>query len=139
MPTATARSTAATERTVAIVGASAKPERYAYQALVRYRAAGWTVWPVHPSAQPIEGLTTYAGLDALPGRPAIICMYLNPTAGLAMLDAIVAAKPTLLWLNPGADGEPLASAARARGLSVVEACTLVALAYGNPLDVAAGL
>lgn len=125
--------------TVAIVGASPKPERYSHQALVRYRAAGWTVWPVHPAAQPIDGLTTYADLASLPGRPDIICMYVNPTAGLAMLDALVAAQPTQLWLNPGADGEPLASAARARGLQVVEACTLVALGYGNPLEVAGRL
>ena len=55
---------------VAIVGASPKPERYSHQALVRYRAAGWTVWPVHPAAQPIDGLTTYADLGALPGRPS---------------------------------------------------------------------
>lgn len=119
--------------TVAIVGASSKPERPSHMAIIGYLAKNWTVWPVHPSAQPIDGLTTYADLNKLPARPDIICMYLNPTAGLAMLDAIVAARPTLLWLNPGADGEPLASAARARGLHVVEACTLVVLKLGDPL------
>jgi predicted CoA-binding protein len=122
--------------TVAIVGASPKPERYSYLALQAYRAAGWTVWPVHPAGGEIAGLPVYRTLGDLPGQPEIVCMYLNPTAGLALLDAIVAANPTQLWLNPGADGEPLASAARARGLRVVEACTLVALRYGNPLIVA---
>jgi uncharacterized protein len=122
---------------VTIVGASPKPDRYSHQAMLRYRAAGWTIWPVHPAGLPVlDGLTTLRTLSELPGRPDIICMYVNAQTGFDMLDAIVAAQPTQLWLNPGADGEPLASAARARGLRVVEACTLVALGYGNPLDVA---
>jgi predicted CoA-binding protein len=122
--------------TVAIVGASPKPERHSHLALQAYRAAGWTVWPVHPAGGEIAGLPVFRSLAEIPGKPDIVCMYLNPEAGLSLLDAIVAAAPTQLWLNPGADGEPLASAARARGLRVVEACTLVALRYGNPLTVA---
>ena len=128
--------TAAPAPTVAIVGASPKPERYSHQAVLRYRAAGWTVWPVNPAGLEVAGIPALRSLAELPGRPDIVCMYVNPTTGLEMLDQIVAAKPTQLWLNPGADGEPLASAARNRGLRVVEACTLVALGYGNPLEVA---
>jgi predicted CoA-binding protein len=119
--------------TVAIVGASPKPERYSHQALLAYRKRGYTVWPVHPAGGVIAGEPVHRSLAELPGRPDIVCMYLNPTAGLALLDQIVACRPQVLWLNPGADGEPLASAARARGLKVVEACTLVVLGYGDPL------
>ncbi|MBA2481521.1 MAG: CoA-binding protein [Planctomycetes bacterium] len=122
--------------TVAIVGASPKPDRYSHQAVLRFRERGYTVWPVHPSKQPVAGLTTYGALDELPGRPDIVCMYLNPTAGAAMLDAIAATTPRILWLNPGADGEPIASAARSRGLRVIEACVLVALGRGDPLEIA---
>lgn len=119
--------------TVAIVGASPKPERYSHQAVLKYGQRGYTVWPVHPAGGIIAGLPVFRDLATLPGRPDIICMYVNPVAGLGMLDQIVAAQPQVLWLNPGADGEPLASAARARGLRVVEACTLVVLGYGDPL------
>ena len=119
--------------TVAIVGASNKPERYSHQAVLKYRERGYTVWPVHPAGGIIAGLPVFRDLVTLPGRPDIVCMYVNPTAGLAMLDHIVAAAPQVLWLNPGADGEPLASAARARGIKVMEACTLVVLGYGDPL------
>jgi uncharacterized protein len=119
--------------TVAIVGASPKPERYSHQAVLKYRERGYTVWPVHPAGGTIAELPVFRDLTALPGRPDIICMYVNPVAGLALLDQILAAKPQVLWLNPGADGEPLASAARARGVKVMEACTLVVLGYGDPL------
>lgn len=119
---------------VAIVGASNKPERYSHQAILRYLQRGYTVWPVHPAGGIIAGLPVFRDLTTLPGRPDIVCMYINPTAGLAMLEQIAACRPQVLWLNPGADGEPLASAARARGLKVVEACTLVVLGYGDPLE-----
>lgn len=130
---------ASSDLTVAVVGASAKPERYSHMAVLRYREAGWTVWPVHPSGIAVAGLETYRSLGQLPGRPTVITMYLNPGSALELLDDIVAAQPEYLWLNPGADGEPIASAARERGLKVVETCNLVALGRGDPLRIAAEL
>jgi predicted CoA-binding protein len=121
--------------TVAIVGASPDPAKYSHQACLRFAQRGYSVWPIHPSATEVAGLRVFASLADLPGRPDIVCMYVNPQRGLDLLEAIVAAAPTMLWLNPGADGEPLASAARARGLRVVEACSLVVLAQGDPLVV----
>ncbi len=122
--------------TVAIIGASPNAERHSHQAVLRFAARGYTVWPIHPTAPDIAGHAVFRTLVELPARPDLITMYVNPQMGLAMLDALVAAQPQQLWLNPGADGEPLASAARARGLRVIEACSLVALSYGDPLEVA---
>jgi len=120
--------------TVAIVGASPKPERYAFQALQRYRARGWTVWPVHPEHRLIGNCPVFPALSALPGRPDIICLYVNPSLGLAMLDDLVAARPRLLWLNPGADSDELVAAVRQRGLYVIQACTLVVLAQEGGVE-----
>lgn len=123
---------------VAIVGASPKPDRYSHQAVLRYQEKGWIVWPINPTATPVAGLTAYLTLSSLPGSPDIVCMYVNPHIGLEMLDEIVAAHPSVLWLNPGADGEPLLSTARSRGLTVYEGCTLVVLSWGDPLAIGLG-
>ncbi len=120
--------------TVAIVGASPKPDRYSHQAVLKFRERGYTVYPVNPAGQSVDGLSAFKTLAEVPGTPDIVCMYVNPSTGVGMLDAILAKRPRVLWLNPGADGEPLASAARAKGLNVVEACSLVALSYGDPLE-----
>ena len=42
---------------VAVIGASAKPERYSYQAVKLLREKGHAVYPVHPSLREIEGLS----------------------------------------------------------------------------------
>jgi uncharacterized protein len=123
--------------TVAVVGASPKPDRPSHQAVLGYLERGYTVWPVNPGAHAVAGVAAFASLSDLPGRPDIVTMYVNPTAGAQLLDQIAACAPKLLWLNPGADGEPIASGARARGLAVVVACNLVALRLGDPLARAA--
>lgn len=118
---------------VAVVGASEDPAKHAYLAVQRFAARGYAVWPVHPSGQSVAGHRCWSGLGQLPGSPDVISMYVNPRIGSGLADAIAAAKPKLVILNPGADGEPVASALRSRGLHVIEACTLVLLAQGDPL------
>lgn len=121
---------------VAVVGASDDPAKYAHQAVLRFAAQGYTVWPVHPSGASVAGKRCYTGLAVIPGKPDVITLYVSPRIGAGLVDAIVAAKPQLVILNPGADGEPVLSTLRARGLKVVEACSLVLLAQGDPLVVA---
>lgn len=126
--------TMSTMPTVAVVGASEDPAKYAYLAVQRFATRGYTVWPVHPSGQSVAGHRCFTGLGQLPGKPDVISMYVNPRIGSGLAEVIAAAKPRLVILNPGADGEPVASALRGRGLQVIEACTLVLLAQGDPLE-----
>jgi predicted CoA-binding protein len=121
--------------TVAIVGASPKPDRYSYQAVLGYRKRGYTVWPINPTGATIDGIPAFASLDQIPGQPDLVCLYVNPDIGLTLVERIAALKPKQVWLNPGADGPEIATALRQHGLVVIEACTLVALSYGDPLTI----
>lgn len=122
--------------TVAVIGASEDPAKYAYLAVERFAARGYKVWPVHPSGRPVAGHACVTGLGQLPGRPDVVTMYVNARIGAGLAADIAKTKPRLVILNPGADGEPVASALRSRGLHVIEACSLVLLAQGDPLDLA---
>lgn len=119
---------------VAVVGASTNPDRYSHQAVVRFAARGYTVWPVHPSGLAVAGHVCSRDLATLPGRPDVVTMYVNPQLGAGMAAAIAALQPRLVILNPGADGESVAGALRALGVRVQEACSLVLLAQGDPLE-----
>lgn len=119
---------------VAVIGASAKPERYSHQAIVGYLAAGWTVHPVSPSGEAVLGRPGYQRIEEVPGPLDIVCLYVNPTVGLGLIPAIAAKAPKLLWLNPGTESPELIAAAKAAGLKLVEACTLVVQRQGDPLQ-----
>ncbi len=119
---------------VAIVGASPDPSRYSHQAVLRFAAKGWEVWPVHPLAATIAGHPAVPSLDQVPPPLDLVCLYVNPSIGMGLLPQIVAVRPLGLWLNPGAESPDLIAAAQASGLRVVTACALVALQLGDPLS-----
>jgi len=122
--------------TVAILGASPDPERTSNLAVRRYLDAGWRVWPVHPRAEVIHEQVVYRRLEDLPGRPDIVSLYLRSERALELVDAIRAAAPDWVYCNPGADDPELVAALRAAGLRPVVACNLVALAQGDPRELA---
>lgn len=121
---------------VAVVGASTDPERYSHQAVLRFAARGYQVWPVHPAGHAVAGHPGYRRLEDLPGTPDVITMYVNPATGAGLATAIAAAHPRLVILNPGADGSQVEEALAARGVHAVRACSLVLLAQGDPLALA---
>lgn len=119
--------------TVVIVGASPKPDRISYQAVERYVDADWTVIPLNPAGAPVLGIPARKELSEVTEKVDIVCLYVNPTIGITLVPAIVALKPKLVWLNPGTEDPQLIADLRAAGLKVLEACTLVVQAQGDPL------
>ncbi|MCK5215715.1 MAG: CoA-binding protein, partial [Candidatus Omnitrophica bacterium] len=45
---------------VAVIGASNKPHRYSYQAVILLKEKGHEVYPVHQRIRDIEGLQVYS-------------------------------------------------------------------------------
>lgn len=112
--------------TAAIVGASRDHSKYGNISLRAHRDAGYEVFPVNPNAAAIEGVTAYASLAALPvDHVDRVSLYVPPEVGMTLLSEIAALTPDELWLNPGADSDHLAAAARALGLNVIEGCSIV--------------
>ncbi len=124
------------EKKVLIVGASAKTDRYSYKAVRGFLDRGdYIVIPVHPSGISVADCETLKEISDVAGPVDVVTMYVNPSLGLKMLPEITALQPKLLILNPGADSDELEAEAKAAGLHAVRACTLVALSYGDPLNV----
>ncbi len=118
---------------VAILGASNQPAKYGHAAVLAFRDAGWTVWPVNPRESGIDGLPVFSSLSELPGAPDWISVYLPPAVGLTLLPALRAAGAEKIWLNPGSDNVELVAAAERLGLSVALGCSIRAIGK-NPAD-----
>ncbi|HUU84249.1 MAG TPA: CoA-binding protein [Phycisphaerae bacterium] len=115
------------KRTVAVVGASTDRAKYGNKSVRAHRQQGWEVYPVHPTADAIEGLKAYASLRDVPVRVNRVSLYLPPDLGLEVLPDIAKAGPEEFFVNPGAESEELVAAATRLGLEPILACSIVDL------------
>jgi hypothetical protein len=122
---------AQSSETVAIIGASPKPDRYAYKAMQMLRQFGHRPIPVNPAFPEILGETCYRSIADAPKPIDTVTMYLGKQRSDPLIDEIVAAKPRRIIMNPGAENDALAAKAAAAGIEVDYACTLVLLQTGS--------
>src|SRR5215213_8626914 len=107
-----------TPETVVVLGASPKPERYAYRAMEMLRQHGHHAIPVNPAFPEILGEKCYASLAEVPPPIDTVTMYLGKQRSDPLAGEIVAAKPRRIIMNPGAENPELAEKAEAAGIEV---------------------
>jgi predicted CoA-binding protein len=117
--------------TVAILGASPKPDRYAYRAFEMLRQYGHRPVPINPAFDEILGEKCFPTIDDAPKPIDTVTLYLGEARSNPLIDAIIEAKPRRIIMNPGAENFVLAEKAEAAGIEVVEGCTLVMLQTGE--------
>lgn len=113
-----------------VVGASPNPSRYAFTATRRLAQNGHEVIPFGIKKGKIDAL------DIINERLAFedidtITLYINPAIQRDYYDYILSLKPKRIIFNPGTENPELMELARADGIEVEAACTLVMLSIGN--------
>ena len=116
---------------VAVLGASANPERYSHQAVARLKTNGYAVFPVHPTVPEILGIPVQANLGDIPVPLDTVTVYLSPDKSMALAEDLLQARPRRVIFNPGAENPSLATSLRQHGIETLDACTLVLLASGQ--------
>ena len=116
---------------VAVIGASDKPERFSYQALVLLKQKGHKVFSVHQRLKSIEGMAVYPSIKDIPDPVDTVSMYVAADISSGIAADILNAKPKRIIFNPGAENQDLARAAQAQGIITVDDCTLVLLRTGR--------
>ena len=111
--------------TVAVIGASTDRSKFGNKAVRAYLKLGWTVYPVNPKADTIEGLKSYRAIADVPQPVKRVSIYLPPAVGMTILDDIFAVNPEEVFLNPGSESPELIEKAYAMGLKVAVACSIV--------------
>src|SRR5262245_35648900 len=115
-------------RTVAVIGASPERRKFGNKSVRAHAAAGFTVYPVTPNANEVEGLTAYRSVIDVPVEKLDrVTVYLPPAIGLKVLPEIAAKSPGEVWFNPGADAPEVLAEARRLGLNAIAACSIVDL------------
>jgi acyl-CoA synthetase (NDP forming) len=111
---------------IAVIGASNDPNKYGNRAVRTYIARGWTVYPVNPKEETVEGLPCYRTVADLPEAVDRASLYVPPPVGVKLLDAIRDRGAKELWVNPGSGSPELLARAEELGMTTVEACSIVA-------------
>ena len=114
-------------RRVAVIGASADRRKFGNKAVRAFLRQGYDVVPINPHETSVEGLRAYRSVLDVPGPIDMATVYLPPEIGLLVIDEIARKGIPEVWLNPGAESPSLVAAARALGLSPVEACSIVGI------------
>jgi predicted CoA-binding protein len=113
---------------VMVIGASTRPTKYGYRAVLAFRRQGHTVLPVNPRADQVAGLRCYHTIGEVPGPIDRATLYLPAEKGLvAVRELAERGDVKELWLNPGADDPEVIAAAEAAGFTPIIACSIVAI------------
>src|SRR6478736_6523775 len=104
-------------RTVAVIGAGPERRKFGNKSVRAHIAAGYTVYPVHPTAPTVEGLIAYKSVKDVPVETLyLVSIYLPPAVGMTVLEDIPTKSPGAVWFNPGADAPEVLAQAKRLGL-----------------------
>ncbi len=119
------------ESTVAVLGASNKPERYSNKAVRLLTEKGYPVIPIHPTLTQIEGIPVKKSLNEITIPVHTLSIYINPKLVTAYTRDILALNPKRVILNPGTESVELEQVFKQTNVPFVKACTLVLLKTGQ--------
>jgi predicted CoA-binding protein len=106
-------------RTIAMVGASSKPDRPSHGIMKQLLAVGYRVIPVNPTETAVLGQRAYASLGDITEAVDIVDVFRRSEEAEAIAAEAIAVKAKVLWLQLGVKSEAAAALASSTGLTVV--------------------
>ena len=114
-------------KTVAVIGASSSRYKFGNKALRAFLNQGYTVLAINPNEATVEGLTTYASVLDVPGPIDMATLYVPGDVGVRVIEEIARKGIPEVWLNPGADDDQVLKRAKALGVKIIQACSILAI------------
>jgi predicted CoA-binding protein len=108
-------------RTIAVLGASPRPERPSHRVMAYLQSRGYRAIPINPHAAgtKILGEECYAALEEVPERVDMVDVFRRSSALAGAVEDAIAAGAKTVWLQLGLFDDEAAARAEAHGLKVV--------------------
>jgi predicted CoA-binding protein len=117
---------------IAVVGASASPEKAANSVPRRMMRGGYNVIPVNPNSPVVLGMESYPDLASVPGPIDMVNVFRPSAEAAAVARQAVAVGARALWLQQGIGSAEARRIAEEAGLDYVEdRCIAVELAVSG--------
>jgi uncharacterized protein len=113
-----------------VLGASDNPSRYSFLAINRLRSHQHPVVAIGRKQTIVNDVAVETGTPSFADIHTVT-LYLNPAHQQPYYNYILSLKPQRIIFNPGAENEELEQLAKANGIRIMEACTLVMLSTGQ--------
>ena len=119
------------KQTVAIIGASDKPDRYAFRAAELLESHGHQIVLVNPVKESVHGEPCLKDVSQFDEPIDTITVYVNAARFEEHLESVLNKQPGRVIFNPGAEAPNTYASLEQHGIRVEEACTLVLLNTGQ--------
>ena len=116
--------------TTLVLGASLKPQRASNQAIHRLVERGFPVVAVGLREGEVAGVSIQKGQPELDNIDTVT-LYLGPQNQEAIYEYVENLQPRRIIFNPGTENPVFYQRAKAKGIEVEVACTLVLLSLGQ--------
>ncbi|TJX68720.1 CoA-binding protein [Soehngenia saccharolytica] len=112
----------------AVIGVTAKKDRYGYKIWKILGEHGYNVYGVSPNYDEIEGVKIYHSIGDIPDKIDVVDMVVAPKISLNVLDEIKEKDIELVFFQPGSYDEEVLKKADELGLSyIIEDCIYATL------------
>ena len=114
-------------RVVAVVGFSAKPQRFSHRIAVYLASQGYRVWGVNPllAGQDLAGIPVVARIQDVPETVDLVDVFRRSDQVSPVAEDAIAAGARVFWMQDGVIDVDSAERVQAAGLEVVmDDCTL---------------
>ena len=107
-------------RTIAVVGASPRPERHSHTVVAYLHGVGYDVIPVRPDLQPVDGLKSFARLADIPVQLDLAVIFRRADAAPLFVAEAASKRVEAVWLPPGVWTRQAELQAREHGLPLIK-------------------
>jgi predicted CoA-binding protein len=114
-------------KVVAVIGASSDRRKFGNRALRAFRRQGYTVVPINPREQQVEGLQAYASVLDVPVAIDMATFYVPPEVGEIVMPDVARKQIPEVWLNPGSESDALIRLARSLNVEPIIACSIMGI------------
>lgn len=112
--------------TIAVVGANDNPAKFGNRIYRDLKAKGYTVYPVNPYRDVVDGDRCYRSLADLPEAPTIVDFVVPPRRTLETLEQCLELGYTDVWIQPGAEDDAVLAYLDEHGFNhLANACIMV--------------
>lgn len=114
-----------TYHTFAVVGVSQDPAKYGHEVFAALLEHGYTVYPVNPKYEQVDGHPCYPSLTALPVTPEVAVLIVPPAVTETLIPLCHQQGVKVVWMPPGAWSPQAVVACEQLGLEEVHDVCLV--------------